>query len=493
VVDLLKRKLKFLFLAVFFILASLSTGLCRNSTSVVYVSGDGSGDFNCDGTADQVEINQALRFLANNSGYTIVYLKGPFTYTINSTIYVESNTILEGDSDAIVKLVDHAGWANNPMIPMIGQRPSLYKLHNVTIRGFEIDGNHDNNTETPDGRGYYNMIFFKHINNMTVHDMYMHDGHGDGLRVYYGENVDLYNNSISLIGHDGFYAINSQNVEAWNNKITCRINSGLRTLDSNDVRFYDNMLDSYPDAGPGIQVQRSGGKMKDIEIYDNLITNTWGPGIWVIGTAGEYDQNLSNCHIHHNTFIGSGANRNIEWVGGVLSCGFHNVLIENNVFDGVHNAAVVNMHITDTNTGPSGTGFTTTVRNNIIVNTVPRTKNGINTGCGVSNCLPKSHTIILQNNCFYNNSAGDYRNVSSTTDIHTDPLFADLENHDYHLQSDVGRWDGEAWVKDKINSPCIDAGYPSSEYSKEPEPNGKRINIGRYGNTIYESLSETAP
>ena len=43
-----------------------------------------------------------------------------------------------------------------------------------------------------------------------------------------------------------------------------------------------------------------------------------------------------------------------------------------------------------------------------------------------------------------------------------------------------------------MNSPCIDAGCASSDYSKEPEDNGNRINIGRYGNTIYASLSSTS-
>ncbi|MDM7919379.1 MAG: hypothetical protein QUS12_09460, partial [Methanosarcina sp.] len=32
-----------------------------------------------------------------------------------------------------------------------------------------------------------------------------------------------------------------------------------------------------------------------------------------------------------------------------------------------------------------------------------------------------------------------------------------------------------------------------SDYSNEPEDNGDRINIGRYGNTEYASISGTAP
>lgn len=46
---------------------------------------------------------------------------------------------------------------------------------------------------------------------------------------------------------------------------------------------------------------------------------------------------------------------------------------------------------------------------------------------------------------------------------------------DYHLQNVY-----DAYPAD---SPCIDAGDPTDDYSNEPVPNGDRINQGRYGNT----------
>ncbi len=98
---------------------------------------------------------------------------------------------------------------------------------------------------------------------------------------------------------------------------------------------------------------------------------------------------------------------------------------------------------------------------------------------------------MLDNNCLYNNSGGDYKNCSTTTDIYVTPLIADLKNHDYHLQSKAGRWDGRTWIQDNVSSLCIDAGYRYSDYSNEPEPNGSRINIGPDGNTRYASKSES--
>jgi hypothetical protein len=62
---------------------------------------------------------------------------------------------------------------------------------------------------------------------------------------------------------------------------------------------------------------------------------------------------------------------------------------------------------------------------------------------------------------------------------------------DYHLKSKAGRWDpaGGRWVIDKITSPCIDAGNPSSDWRGELWPHGGRIDLGAYGGTAEASLS----
>ncbi|MHC4387605.1 MAG: hypothetical protein ACYSX1_03260, partial [Planctomycetota bacterium] len=47
----------------------------------------------------------------------------------------------------------------------------------------------------------------------------------------------------------------------------------------------------------------------------------------------------------------------------------------------------------------------------------------------------------------------------------------------------------EDWLFDGVTSTCTDAGDPDSDYSLEPAPNGSRINMGAYGNTIHASKS----
>jgi Disaggregatase related/IPT/TIG domain len=541
-VRFLNKKLKLFFLIGLFILSSIQVVLCTTSAPIVYVAGGNTGDFNCNGTNDQISINQALQLVAGNPAYTTVHLKGPHTYVINDTILIGSNTILEGDPTAVIKLADHAGWPT--MKPLI-QQISGSGNDNITVRGFEVNGNYAGNSEITLGKGYYNVIYFTHSNNIKVYNMYMYDGTGDGLRINTGQNVQFYSNTIYKLGHDGLFAINFQNVEAWNNRITCRTNSGLRAWNSHEVKFHDNVIDSFYNwsaGGPGIQIEKStGGVVNNVEIFNNVIHNTYGPGIWMIAYGDPYTEGeAQNVHIHHNTFYNTGTNPSINWVGGIVASGFYDTLIENNVFDGIYHAAFahtypetvststststqlsrvspagatnyarvgnddiyqagavglvsVNSGVTSsasaTNLAPVGSGYTTTVRNNIIVNTLKRTKDPDGTGYAVINYLPETHTITLENNCLYNNTGGNYKNASSTTDIYVDPLFADQKNHNYYLDSKAGRWDGSRWVNDITSSPCIDAGYPLSDYSNEPVPNGNRINIGPHGNTIYASKS----
>jgi beta propeller repeat protein/parallel beta-helix repeat protein len=83
---------------------------------------------------------------------------------------------------------------------------------------------------------------------------------------------------------------------------------------------------------------------------------------------------------------------------------------------------------------------------------------------------------------------GSYEGAGNIDD---DPLFADMENGDYHLKSHIGRWDpaGETWISDALTSLCLDAGDPASPIGLEPEPNGGIINMGAYGGTAQASKS----
>ncbi len=126
-----------------------------------------------------------------------------------------------------------------------------------------------------------------------------------------------------------------------------------------------------------------------------------------------------------------------------------------------------------------------TLRNNIFAG---------NKGCGINNAGGGTTFKARSYNNAWGNAAGNYKGLAkSAGDISNDPLFTDPAKGDFHLKSKAGRWDPRAkkWIKDNANSPCIDAGDSKSEYKKEAQPNGGRINLGAYGNTEKASMSET--
>ncbi len=53
----------------------------------------------------------------------------------------------------------------------------------------------------------------------------------------------------------------------------------------------------------------------------------------------------------------------------------------------------------------------------------------------------------------------------------------------------MARKQKQKWIIDKYDSPCIDAGDPSCDYTGEPVPNGCRINMGAFGGTAQASKS----
>lgn len=84
------------------------------------------------------------------------------------------------------------------------------------------------------------------------------------------------------------------------------------------------------------------------------------------------------------------------------------------------------------------------------------------------------------------------------TDYHTlteEPGFVNAAAGDFHLQTTWpgGRYDPilGTWTNDAGFSRIIDAGNPLADFSNEPSPNGRRIDIGLYGNTTQASKTPT--
>jgi len=131
----------------------------------------------------------------------------------------------------------------------------------------------------------------------------------------------------------------------------------------------------------------------------------------------------------------------------------NSLLIENNT--------IVNNNIAGIEIGSSMSSVT--IKNNII-----SSNNGGPLVFGIY-CPQGTPVSISYNDVFYTSGA-EYSGCASpgTGDISVDPWYVNPAAGDYHL---------------KNTSNAIDAGNPASDYSKEPEDNGDRINMGAYGNT----------
>ncbi|MCP4260765.1 MAG: hypothetical protein GY774_25050 [Planctomycetes bacterium] len=80
---------------------------------------------------------------------------------------------------------------------------------------------------------------------------------------------------------------------------------------------------------------------------------------------------------------------------------------------------------------------------------------------------------------------------SNRGNISKEPIFADMNNGNYHLQSEYGRYlpKNGTWTTDSQTGPCIDSGDPGMHTGREQKPHGGRLNMGAYGGTPFASKS----
>lgn len=406
----------------------------------VYVAADGTGDFNCDGTSDQLQINEALAFVATHPEFHTVHLKGPRAYVISGTVFIDSDTTLTGDASAAIRLVDHADWPTyKPMVTMKAKG-----ARNITVCGFEIDGNDENNMDMDarenkvryGGHNWYNLLEFNTVTNLSVHHMYLHNNLNDACLAKRVTNLSYHHNTIDKPGHDGLYCYVCDGVDAHDNTFANRINCSIRFAETNHARAWNNHIKKAYGGGAGIQVQRSnkGTVMDDIEIFGNTIHETRMAGITIYSNdRTTYTRQMATgVRVHHNViYLTGGSGVNID--------GFYGTIVENNVLDACNGTAIY----AGVARRREGSGSATVVRNNIICNTRP---SGKAAGIGIVSASPAKGNIVSGYNCLFNNPGGHYsgEGIASSGDIlDKDPMFVNAPEHDYRL---------------KPGSPCPDAG-----------------------------------
>lgn len=215
-------------------------------------------------------------------------------------------------------------------------------------------------------------------------------------------------------------------------------------------------LGNLSPACPGIYV--SGGELRIVRtvIFTNTAANTFGG----VGNYGGGLHVAGGSHLLQNALVARNDARGTGPVG-----------------DGIYVAtgtlAVVNCTIAENGgQGIARAAGTVAVANSIVWG------NGDDVTGGVT---------LLTYSCVED---GDSAGTNGCVAI--DPRFVDATY--YHLESRSGHYSGGwfsggAWVGGSTYSPLIDAGAPGSDFSQEPQPNGRRVNMGYDGNTPVASLS----
>ena len=174
----------------------------------------------------------------------------------------------------------------------------------------------------------------------------------------------------------------------------------------------------------------------------------------------------------------------------ILNNGYYGI----QAFDNYPSVTVENCVIDSNNTKDSGLSCGIYLREagvcNIIHCTVTGHTGTSSNGIVILGSISSSGFVTVKNNILWDNR-DDISIASSVTDkvsfsycciedmdegegvIHSNPMFVDFENGDYHLQ---------------YASFCVDSGDPNSVYSNEPEDGGMCVNIGAYGNTAEATV-----
>ncbi len=367
------------------------------------------------------------------------------TFTAKTPLKLNPGTSVIGDGKALIQLISNAPpdvWkAATPVFYIEGD--------NYHFEGFSYNGNADNQL-VKWGKGYQDLIRGTKSTNVTVTGVTAQNTLGDMVRLSLSSKINFNKNKIYGVGHDGLYVESCSDVEAFDNICYTRINSALRCRGSSDITFRNNWIYSTnkytPRTGPGIiaQIDEAGSSSTNVQIYENWIEGTEGPGMWIVTHSHDFSQ-VSDISIHNNVIKNCGQMQAVNKLPGVagISLDGWNAKIFDNTFDGCYGAE---LRIGNYITTSQGSGYVVDIRGNILTNTGKANYPDKYSGIGLVN-IRDNHKITVDGNCFYNNVAGTHYGVKSTNEILKDPMYADAQ---YLLLA---------------SSPCIFSGYQLGRYN----------------------------
>jgi hypothetical protein len=430
----------------------------RANPSSLYVSTNGNNTAGTNWTTSYTNLQEVLDRVESND---TVYLAG---HTFGRQTGFGENNLWVWQGDSGVKIIGGYAATNDAILPGAhdsAQWPTVLKRTNGTARILYLGG----------------------LTNCTLQDVTIRDGYIPSQFVVW-QGIGMY------VG-------------------------GCRGLTLDSCLFTNNVAYAYPSGG-GLYVNLSSILLTNCLFTKNSsagVGNGYGTGGGITMNSGSMTMVL--CRVTANTASGSGSGSTLAYGGGLaLVAGSTNVIIRsvisaNGVYAsgaGIDNRGVLLLQnsIIDHNnsTSDNSDGLYSDNRLTILNCTVAN-----NSGVGVRQA---GGTVAITNSILWNNVddltgtvAVAYSDIQTTDSFWTndvngcisvDPLFVNTIY--YHIPSQAGYYvggyfSGGSWDTSASDSPCIDAGDPASPYGLEPVPNGKRVNLGAYGNTEVASKKLT--
>jgi len=194
--------------------------LCSILFLLIYSSGIAAA-------GEEQQINEMLKNGGNvhlNSGI----------YNIDGPIIIGSNTVLTGEPDTVIRVDPNSGQWYTSSTGIITLPAGS---HDISISGFQIDGNCENIArEYANYAGKHDaerLIFLQgsagaFSDNISIHDMVLHDAYSDGIHLGFCTQANCYNNFISDTQHEGIFYVNVLSGSMHDNKIASITSDGLR-------------------------------------------------------------------------------------------------------------------------------------------------------------------------------------------------------------------------------------------------------------------------
>ncbi len=328
----------------------------KKTVATKVIATDGSGDFNTNGTDDQVEIQAAIDSLPATGG--CIYMKEG-TYTITASIVLPSNigligcgpsTILDGSGFAVLDNILESNTQDNILID------KLYFLGNVN---FTIGIHFTTVTDSVISNCWFDTCY-EGIEFITNSDrILVYSNHAvDCDDAYYlngTSNSILINNTAITSVSEGFYIQGNNNIVSSN----ISYSNGDNGFECNGDYYHITNNLSYSNGDYGINLSGS----NDSVICNNVSYSNGFHGIWLTGVNNStisnntcYDNDVGNTASYdgicilgdYNVIASNRCRENDRYEINILHSSCDKNLVEGNICIGADHVGTINDAGTDT-------------------------------------------------------------------------------------------------------------------------------------------------